>query len=65
MSNQTLIPTHGLRFLRKDVPVADRPGLAMKANVLQQLFCKPNGQHIWRDVPLVEQEDTPSATDHD
>jgi hypothetical protein len=55
MDNETLIPTHGLRFVTRayDVPTDTFGGGTVRkhANVLQQRFTTTGGKEVWKDVP--------------
>lgn len=56
MDTKTLIPTTALRFVKREVPVADGPeGVCREVRILQQGFQDPtSGKVVWRDVPEVE-----------
>jgi hypothetical protein len=55
--SETLIPTMSLRFVEKPMPIA---GTGMvhtvkTIRVLQQMFERPNGGRIWKNVPFVSE----------
>ena len=52
--SETLIPTMSLRFVERPLKI-EGTGMVdtvKKMRVLQQMFERPNGERIWKDVPL-------------
>jgi hypothetical protein len=51
-----MTPTMNLRFLRKAVPVPGQDNVHHLQPVLQQRFDRPDGTHVWQDVPVLDNE---------
>ena len=56
--SKPLMPTCNLRWAIRD-RAFERGGdaVATRERVLQQMFLKPNGGQVWRDVPEVMEAD--------
>lgn len=53
-----LIPTMNLRIVRRPFPIAHHENGVINEmrQVLQQQFGLPSGGTVWRDVPVVDEE---------
>lgn len=60
---KALVPTMALRLAILPRPVPGYDGSVCRDEpVLQQRFMKPDGGHIWTDVPVVKPEHLPDPT---